>query len=203
MSREDRINEDWLVKKFKRRGGVISTHFSSYEVDLLSSLVTQLVDMVSQGEPQAFEQSAEPADPFAAWAQDLELDPDAPEVPDDPVLQRLFPNAYPHDDAASADFRRFTERELKAKKIAEARVVLQRLAETGHGSSEVRIPAAEVDQWLRTLTSVRLAVATRLGITDAEAADRLAELGEDDPRAFMMSVYDWLGFAEETLISAL
>ena len=25
----------------------------------------------------------------------------------------------------------------------------------------------------------------------------------DDPRSFMVSVYDWLGFAQETLITAL
>jgi hypothetical protein len=191
------------VKKFKRRGGVVSTHFSSYEVELLSSLVLQLVEMVSDGQPQTFEPTQEPEDPFAAWAQDLELDPEAPEEPDDPVLQRLFPNAYPHDPAAASDFRRFTERDLKQKKITEAQVVLNRLRETRGGLSEVRIPPEEVDQWLRTLTSVRLAVATRLGITDAESADQLAQLPDEDPRAFMVSVYDWLGFAEETLISAL
>ena len=28
-------------------------------------------------------------------------------------------------------------------------------------------------------------------------------LPDDDPRAFMVSVYDWLGFAQETLIAAL
>ena len=55
----------------------------------------------------------------------------------------------------------------------------------------------------QTLTSVRLAVATRLGISDAETADELAGLPEDDPRTFMVSVYDWLGFAQETMISAL
>ena len=84
-----------------------------------------------------------------------------------------------------------------------AQVVLRRLSETEQGARDVRIPADEVDQWLRTLTSVRLAVATRLGITDTESAEELAELPETDPRAFMLSVYDWLGFAQETLISAL
>ena len=191
------------MKKFKRRGDVIATRFSSYEVDLLSSLVSQLVEMVSDGEPQAFERQQEPEDPFALWAQDLAAEPDAPEVSDDPVLQRLFPNAYPHDAEAASDFRRFTERDLKAKKITEAQVVLQRLADTAHGLTDVRIPASEVDPWLRTLTSVRLAVATRLGITDSESAQQLEQLPDSDPRSFMLSVYDWLGFAEETLISAL
>jgi Domain of unknown function (DUF2017) len=191
------------MKRFKRRGAFISTHLSSYEVELLSSLVTQLVDMVSDGEPQAFAPAADPTDPFVAWAQDLEADPSEPEVSDDPVLQRLFPNPYPHDPEAASDFRRFTERDLRTKKIAEAQLVLERLGETGAGSRDLRIPADEVDPWLRTLTSVRLAVAARLGIADAESADELAELPDSDPRAFMVSVYDWLGFAEETLISAL
>lgn len=181
----------------------MSTHLSSYEVELLSSLVLQLVDMVSDGEPAAYEPSAEPTDPFAAWAQDLESDPSEPEVPDDPVLQRLFPNPYPHDAAAASEFRRFTERDLRTKKVADAQVVLQRLASTREGTSELRIPADEVDPWLRTLTSVRLAVATRLQITDADAAEELAQLPESDPRTYLLSVYDWLGFAEETLISAL
>ena len=60
-----------------------------------------------------------------------------------------------------------------------------------------------MEAWLRTLTSVRLAVATRLGITDAETAERLAELPDDDPRSFLASVYDWLGFAQETMVNAL
>jgi hypothetical protein len=50
---------------------------------------------------------------------------------------------------------------------------------------------------------VRLAVATRLGITDAETAERLADLPDDDPRSFLVSVYDWLGFAQETMVNAL
>jgi hypothetical protein len=195
--------EDREVKKFKRRGGVISTSLTSFEVELLSSLVTQLVETVSEGLPVSAEPDPASADPFEALAQEFEAVPDEPEVPDDPVLRRLFPNAYPHDAAAASDFRRFTERDLRTKKIVEAQLVLRRLEQTDRGAIDLRIPPEEVDQWLRTLTSIRLAVATRLGIADAETAELLAELGEDDPRAFMVSVYDWLGFAEETLISAL
>ena len=183
---------------------MISTTLTSYEVDLLQSLVTQLVDIVSDGMgTPAPEAEEDPDDPFAAWARDLQADPDQPETPDDPVLQRLFPNAYPHDDEAASDFRRFTERDLRAKKIAESHVVLRALAETEGGSHDLRFPVAEADQWLRTLTNVRLAVATRLGISDADTADELADLPDDDPRSFMVSIYDWLGFAQETLVLAL
>jgi len=82
-------------------------------------------------------------------------------------------------------------------------VVLAALARTEQGTHDLRIDPAEGDAWLRTLTAVRLAVATRLGITDAESAEELAELPEEDPRSYMVSVYDWLGFAQETLIGTL
>ena len=113
------------------------------------------------------------------------------------MLKRLFPDAYPSDAMASADFRRFTERDLRAMKVAEARVVLDRLATTELGAHDLKIPRDEVESWLRTLTSVRLAVAIRLGIRDAAAADELAALPDEDPRSFMVSVYDWLGFAQK------
>lgn len=191
------------VKKFNRRRGVITTTFSAYEVELLTSLVRQLVELVSDGSPEGLGRTAEPADPFERLTQDLEVDPDEPEVSEDPVLRRLFPTAYPHDAAAASDFRRFTERELKTKKVTDAEIVLGHLVATGEDAQELRIPVADTGAWLRTLTSVRLAVATRLGITDAEAAEELSQLSEDDPRSFMVSVYDWLGFAQETLVSSL
>ena len=191
------------MKRFERRNRYLSAKLSRYEVELLASLVRQLVELVSDGEPEGFQPAPAAADAFEQLVGDLQMDPDEPEVSDDPVLRRLFPNAYPHDAAASSDFRRFTERGLKTKKVTEAQLVLEGLAATEDGARRLRIPFDEAEAWLRTLTSVRLAVATRLEITDADSADRLAELPDDDPRAFMISVYDWLGFAQETLIEAL
>jgi Domain of unknown function (DUF2017) len=191
------------LKKFHKRRGVIITQLSAYEVELLASLIMQLIELLSDGEPEGFATPSEANDPFEEIVKDLEGEPDEPGPLEDPVLRRLFPDAYPNDSGAAADFRRFTERSMKATKVAEARVVLDRLATTELGARDLRIPAEEVESWLRTLTSVRLAVATRLGIRDADAADELAALPDDDPRSFMVSVYDWLGFAQETLISAL
>ncbi len=191
------------MRKFTRRRGMITTQLSEYEVELLTSLVKQVVELVSDGEPVGFAAGPEPADPFDALVAELEVEPDEPGVSEDPVLKRLFPDAYPQDTTASSEFRRFTERDLRARKVAEAQAVLDRLATTELGTRDLRIPRDEVEAWLRTLTSVRLAVATRLGISDAQAADELSALPEDDPRSFMASVYDWLGFAQETMINAL
>ena len=191
------------MRKFARKRGMITTQLSAYEVELLSSLVRQLVELVSDGEPAGFTDRLETSDPFDALVADLQVEQDEPEVSEDPVLKRLFPTAYPDDPASSADFRRFTERDLRAQKVSEAQVVLNRLEATALGAHDLKIPRDEVEAWLRTLTSVRLAVATRLGITDSETAERLAELPEDDPRSFLASVYDWLGFAQETMVNAL
>lgn len=192
------------MKKFVRHGKIISSHLSSYETSLLTSLCNQLTEMlveaITDPPPIAEEQSD---DPFALWARDLAVEPEEPQLPDDPAIQRLFPNAYPNDASASSDFRRYTARDLRDKKLASVRVVLADLAATQHGAYPVKIDAQGVDAWLKTLTNLRLSVATRLGITDAQTADELAQVPDDDPRAFMYSVYEWLGFAQETLVGAL
>jgi hypothetical protein len=193
------------VKKFRRHGSVISTQLSGYEISLLASLLNQLVELVRADDSRANLVEPESADPFVMWAQEL-AEPASTQLPDDPALRRLLPDAYPGDAAASADFRRFTDQSQRAKKIADARQVLAALPAPVHGDEglyPLRIAADDVDAWLRTLTSLRLTVGTRLGITDAHAAEELAGLSESDPRAFMMSVYDWLGFAQETMLGAL
>jgi hypothetical protein len=187
------------VRRFRRRGELIITHLDEYEVNLLTALIGQLIELVQPPEPPR--SAAKPDDPLAALAEELESTPVEP--PEDPALRRLFPEAYAGDQTAAADFRRFTGHELRAGKVSDAEVVLERLARTEQGSHDLKIPFEEVDAWLRTLTALRLTVGTRLGITDAASADELAHLSDDDPRAFMASVYDWLGFAQETMVEAL
>ena len=192
------------MHRFKKRGGVISTDLTADEVQLLETLTGELIGLVDDGRSGEQESTRSTADddPFAAWAAEM-ADNDPVQPPTDPVLQRLLPDAYPQDPKASAEFRRFTDRNLRQKKITDAEVVLAHLAATQGGAEHLRIPADEVGAWLRTLTSLRLAVAGRLGITDNQAAEELAQMPDDDPRAFLASVYDWLGFAQETLVTVL
>ncbi len=192
------------MKRFERKGKRVVSRLEPEEVRLLASLVQQLIELLTEDEPPV-EQAppADPDDPFAMWERDLQVDPDQPEEHDDPVLARLFPNAYPHDAQASADFRRFTERDARAAKLAAARVVLAGLVATRGGRDPLKVPLEETDAWLKTLTNLRLSLAARLKITDAETAEELAQLPEEDPRAFLYGVYEWLAFAQETLVNAL
>jgi len=189
------------VKRFKgRRGGRATAVLEQGEARLLAGLVGQVAELLAEGTP-ATERAAQ--DPLEEM-----LDFDGPvQAPDDPVLQRLLPDAYRDDEAAAADFRRYTERGLRDTKIANARAVIASLVDGGMADEEsadhqveVDLDAAQVQAWLRTLTDVRLALATRLGIEDDE---HVWDEDSDDPVAVMHDVYDWLGFVQETLVLAI
>jgi hypothetical protein len=124
--------------------------------------------------------------------------------PDDPAVERLFPDVYPEDLAQAAEFRRFTEADLKSAKLGQAKTVLSDLLE---GGGEVRLDDSAADLWLRALTDVRLTLGTRLGVEDS--TDIHAELDEavgrdpTSPRVGQLSVYAYLSLLQESLVGAL
>jgi hypothetical protein len=122
----------------------------------------------------------------------------------DPVVERLFPDVYPDDPASSADMRRYTEDDLKSAKLDQAGAMLAALPDDG---GEVRLDDAEAEAWLRALTDVRLALGMRLDVrddTDLEAEIDEAVLRDPtSPRVDQLSVYAFLTYLQESLLSAL
>ncbi len=183
-------------RRHRRSGAALAT-FTVFEADLLRSLAAQLIELLRHEE----------ATPAAGDPLEQLLDFSGPTTaPDDPVLARLFPTAYPEDEEAAADFRRFTESALREGKAAGASAVIDALEEAGLTPEpedgvfiDVELDAAATMTWLRAFTDMRLAIATRLGIEDDDEA-RWAELDDDDPRAQVHDIYDWLGFLQETLV---
>jgi Domain of unknown function (DUF2017) len=119
--------------------------------------------------------------------------------PDDPVLARLLPDAYPDDPAAAGEFRRYTESGLRSGKVAAARTVLDTLPE---GGGRVRLSPDEAQAWLRSLNDIRLALGVRLEVTEDRDA-MLERAGEGGAQAAGLWIYDWLTLLQETLIEAL
>jgi hypothetical protein len=123
---------------------------------------------------------------------------------DDPAVERLFPDVYPEDPAEQEEFRRFTEDDLKAAKLDQASTVLSDLLD---GGGEVRLAEEKADLWLRALTDVRLALGTRLGITDD--TDLVAELdaavgrNPSSPLVGQLTVYAFLTEWPVSLVGAL
>ena len=118
---------------------------------------------------------------------------DDSDLADDPALARLFPNAYPDDEEAAAEFRRYTREGLVERKAANSGQISAALTEA---SDEGRLTVArdDAEQWLPALTDLRLVLAERLGIHE-----------DDDPlpQNELADVYQWLGELQWSLVEAL
>lgn len=184
-----------------RRGRVLG-RFSVAEGALLRNLVSQVVELVHDEVPPGAH-SSDPLESMLGMGGPVA-------APEDPVLARLLPNAYSGDDEAAGEFRRFTERNLREQKAANGRSVISDLEQSGLSedaaetdeSVELDLGPDQVRAWLRSLTDVRLALATRLGI-EAGDEDHWDSMPDDDPRRYVHEVYDWLGYVQETLVQSL
>ena len=185
-----------------RRSKRIIATFTGFEADLLRSLASQLVELL-RNEAAA---PAESQDPFEAM-----MDFSGPTTaPEDPVLARLFPTAYGHDDEAAAEFRRFTEGSLRDGKSRSACTIIDDLEEAGLPAIleeeglmiDVELDEPTAETWMRSFTDLRLALATRLEIEDDDE-DYWLTLPDDDPRAQAHDIYEWVGYLQETLVRAL
>jgi hypothetical protein len=185
-----------------RRSKLIIANFSGFEADLLRSLASQLVELLRN-------EAAIPrddVDPFEAL-----MDFSGPtQEPEDPVLARLFPTAYPDDEEAAAEFRRFTEGGLRDGKAAAAVAIIDGLEEAGLPQEltedglmiDVELDEPTAEMWMRSFTDLRLALATRLGVDEDDEA-YWQSLPEDDPRSQAHDIYEWVGYLQETLVGAL
>lgn len=126
------------------------------------------------------------------------LAPDALE-PSDPVRARLYPAGYADPDAARA-YRELTEAGLREDRSARVDECLAELV--GSRSvrrTEVRLDADAAERWLRVLNDLRLALGTRLGISE----DDDYVLDEDDPQAHLRARYLWLTALQDALVTAV
>jgi hypothetical protein len=115
------------------------------------------------------------------------------QISEDPALARLFPDGYSDDEHASADFRRFTEQDLRAQKVIALATVRGTLADW---SGKASIDAMQAQDWLKALNDLRLVLGTRLEITDEVETDFEA----DEPG---IHLYNYLTYLQGTLIDAL
>ncbi|MFJ4864960.1 MULTISPECIES: DUF2017 domain-containing protein [unclassified Streptomyces] len=192
------------------KGGGAAIALDEIEISILRSLAVQLLELIGPGEPEP----AEDADPLAALFAEGPSEP-----PSDPALARLFPDAYGAPDgsgdegvdpqeleARSAEFRRFTENDLRARKREDALAVvrsLNGLTPAGDGAAVLELSGELPLRWLGALNDLRLTIAARLDITEDDESAMLFRLPDEDPRKPMVMAYLWLGGLQETLIETL
>jgi Domain of unknown function (DUF2017) len=195
-----------LMGGFRASGSGATARFAAAQADIIRDLVGQVVELIAADAPDEAvgeAQDSHPGEP-ADWPDPGDLEAlaglaDNPDPPDDPVVARLLPDAYRDDPEASGEFRRYTEPSLRSEKVAAAKTVLATLPARG---GRVRLSEPEAQAWLKALNDVRLALGTRLGVTD-DFDDQVTGLRPDDPRSAAVGIYQWLAFLQESLVNAL
>src|SRR3954469_5847220 len=174
------------VSSVKRRGQRVIVRLDTGERSILAGLLGAVRTLLAPDDEDAGD-----ADPLAAVVGMTQTPVD---MPDDPVLLRLLPDAY-GDPEQSAEFRRLTDSELRTGKTAAIDRVLADLA-----SERIELDLDEgVGMWLQALNDVRLVLGTRLDVTE-DWGETVAELPTDDPRLPLYALYDWLSVLQETLV---
>ena len=158
------------MKPFRTaRGGDVVARMEPAEVGIVSLLLDQLEQL---------------------------LDADADDVGGDPVMARLLPDGHRGDPELAADYRGLTEASLRSGKADDLATVRATLPVDG---GEVRLDADQAAAWLRTSNDLRLALGTRLEISeDTEPPEEIT--GEEDQQ---LAVYYWLTALQGSLVDAL
>ena len=113
--------------------------------------------------------------------------------PADPSLRRLFPPAYPVDPDNEKEYRELVGDDLLEGHVA----ALQTLEETADAD---KLDQEQLLAWMRALNQLRLVLGTRLDVDD-ETSGLIPD--PDDPDAEVRSVFVYLGWLQEQVVSAL
>lgn len=175
---------------FKRHGDhSYVAQFADSEKEVLLNLCEQIIELLAERTDHGND------DPLAAMVGITSHD----SPPEDDVLHRLLPNAYA-DSVDSSEFRRYTESTLRAKKQAHAVVMRIHLKSSEDGT--IDLDHANANAWLGAINDIRLALGVRLKV-ESNSNEHLEILAPDDPLRGVYAVYTWLGWLQESLLSAL
>jgi hypothetical protein len=180
---------DDLGGVFRRTRRGYETRFGPPAATLLASLLGAVRARLQDSAPGP---TGDPLDEL--------IRPGGERLPDDAVLARLLPDGYRDDAGASAEFRRLTEGELRAAKIAAATTVIDQLANAADGRIVLDEAAAEL--WLTALNDLRLAYGTQLGVTE-DIVDEFQTLNPGQDRWTQLLLYEWLGVMQDSLVNAV
>jgi uncharacterized protein DUF2017 len=121
---------------------------------------------------------------------------ESPAEAGDDVLRRLNPAAYRDDPEAEEEFRSLTEASLRTSRSE--RIGACRADLAAGADLELSDPDAG-KRWIQVLNDLRLALGTRLGITEDDDPD----LDPTDPAAQPRVVYYWLTAVQDSVVQGL
>lgn len=141
--------------------------------------------------------SAQEADLLRRLTDELRSVLRASDDPDDPVIARLFPDAY-EDPEEAREYRELTAETLEAAKLEALTTIRGALGKRGGATAD--LPPEDAESWIRALTDLRLTLGVHLDVDEEQMA---GELDPDDPQAGSLAVLHWLGYLQQTMLEAL
>lgn len=191
-----------MAEGFRRTmsGWLVARMDAPLERGVLASMLTELLDIVVapgvEGGLHLF------AVEMGLEDLDMSVDVAAMGMLDerDPVTSRLFPDAYPEDEQAAMDFRRFTELSLRQQKNANATTVLACLERSG---DKVTITRDEALAWLTALNDCVSSLAVRSASRTRPTTRRSWTSLQDDQRYAGYQIYDFLTWLQDSLVRVL
>ncbi len=117
--------------------------------------------------------------------------------PNDRVIERLFPRAYT-DESDESSYREMVSSDLERGKKNALESVQQHIGE--EGPVDLPLSNEEAEDWLKALTDIRLAIGTRIDVTEEMMRE---DLDPDDAMAPALAVLHWLGWVQESMIERL
>jgi hypothetical protein len=172
------------------------------EVLVISHLLGELDGLLGGGEPTESAAAEGPAEADEDVIAGLNWSSDPVTAPSDPALRRLLPDAYPDDAEATEEFRRYTDATLRDGMNADLHAVRESLLEIGE-KGQLTLDDEQAQAWLRVLNRVRLVLAVRLGIENANDHETLGAIDADDPRTGPFLLFEWVGYLLSDLLNAL
>jgi hypothetical protein len=145
--------------RVRRKGGVLRLEMGDAEAALLGGLLDDFAGVLAEPDP------------------------------DDPVIQRLYPEGYADDPEAAREYRELVESDLRAERIGRLQACQ---AELLAGAGRVTLDDEAADRWLRVLNDLRLALGTRLDVSEE------AELDDRQPA---VQIYSWLTAVQDLLVT--
>ena len=115
----------------------------------------------------------------------------------DPVMERLFPRAYTEESDEEA-YKELLGSDLEASKKKALDMVAQSIRESG--PVDTPLSTEQANEWLAALNDIRLAIGTRLDVSEETMSQ---ELDPDDEKSPAMAVLHWLGWVQESIIDRI
>lgn len=112
--------------------------------------------------------------------------------PDDPLARRLFPVAYPDDEAREAEYRLLAGEELRSSR----RAALEVMRSTTQATV---LTEDQVSAWLQSVNALRLVLGTRLDMQE----DDDGTIDPDDPEANARALYHYLSALTDVIVTGL